>query len=291
MRLQELVVIAGLGGFAVGCASTTPAPPVLPPGIPQIPTPAEATTRFHSFSPSLYRYHFEQTADIRAEGSADTIPGSIMTRATLLVTVRAESDSIFGVAVTIDSISITTQGSILPQRSERPLRLDSVLSAEFSRTGVVATSQLPDSLCAYSHFVTIARELILPELPIQLHSPTSQVYTDTIIDRACRAGTEIAVTITRELRDHGREPTELALQQRTQLQGAGVLRRDSIKVSGSITSHGTASFATANRLPSHVQTRSAGTITVQLGNTITVFHQTTVQTIRLEGIEPLNPRP
>ena len=292
MRLEEIAVTAGLVGFVVGCASTTPAPPVSPPGTPQIPTPAEATTRLHSFAPSLYRYRFEQTADIRAQGSAeDTIPGNVITRATVLVTVRAESDSIFEVTVTIDSISITTQGSILPQRSQEPLRLDSVLSAKFSRTGVVTERRLADSLCMYSQFVTTARELILPELPVQLYSPVSQVYTDTIVDRACRAGTEIELTITRELRDLRREPTELALRQQTRLQGAGVLRRDSLKVSGSITSHGTASFATANRLPSYIQTQSAGMITVQLGNTATVFHQTTVQTIRLDGIEPIAPHP
>ena len=291
MRPQEIAVTASLLATAIGCASSVGSPPVVVPSNPQTPVSAETMVRLHSFSPSLYRYRFEQTADIRAQNSTDTVPGSITSRAVFLITVHEESDSSIQVVVTVDSISIMPQGSILPRAVGENLRLDSVLTVKFSATGVVTRNQLPDSLCMYGQFVSAAREVVLPELPPQLHSPAGEVYTDTAVDRTCRAGAEIELTTTRELRDLRRHPTELAIRQLTQMQGAGLLRRDSIRVSGSVTSHGTISFATANRLPSLIQTQSTGTIAIQLGSLATVFQQTSAQTIRLEGIESPSSNP
>lgn len=275
-----------LAGITAACRPTTTPSPSPPPEKPQVLGPKELTTQYLRFSPNDYRYHFEQSARIIVDGSADTTPNTITTRAQILVTVVTDLNSDVQVSVSFDSISISTQGSIPARGFTQATSLDSVLQARFPVDGTRTTveTRLADSLCAYSQFITTARELLLPELAMQIESPGTKVYTDSVSQKACRGGVIIELTTIRELRDLSHEPPEFTLQQRTEIAGSGQLRRDSMTVSGSILTRGVATFATANRLPSLVQTESEGTITVRLGSLTTAFRQVSHQQIRLIGL-------
>jgi hypothetical protein len=283
MRPQNIAATACLlAGITAACTPRSALPPLPAPETPELPSATEPITRYLHFSPNIYRYHFEQTAQVNARGSTDTLPSTITTRAVILVTVAAEPDSSIGVSISFDSISMTTQGSIPSRGFSQVASLDSVLHARFSATGIVVEPRLPDSLCAYVQFLSTARDLLLPGLAVQIESPATKVYTDTVVQTACRGGTNIELNTIRELRDLRREPIEFALHQRTEIHGLGQLRRDSITISGSISTSGAAVFATNNRLPTLVQTQSEGTITVQLGSLTTKFNQISRQEIRLE---------
>ncbi len=286
MHLQNisavLILVAGIAGACTPRAVSPPLPTPGPTGLPPTDRPA---LRYLRFSPNTYRYRFQQTVQINAEGSADTVPSTISTRAVVLVVVTSEPDSSIRVTVSFDSIFISTHGSIPSRGFSQVVSLDSVLHTRFSPTGVTVETRLPDSLCAYGQFVSAARELLLPELQFQIESPQRKIYTDTATHQACRAGVAIKLVTTRELQDQGQDSGELALRQQTEIQGAGVLRRDSLMVTGSVSTRGKVSFATGNRLPSLVQTQSEGTIRVQLGSLTTIFSQTSNQEIQLEGLD------
>ncbi len=288
MRRQLPAVVAVMVGIITGACAPTAIPPISSP----LPTIADTVTGDPSTSgdlrliPGVYRYQFTQSAQITGDRAADTLPGKIATRALIHAVVTTEPDSAFAITVSFDSITTSTEGSIPPRGMGQPLSLDSVLKGTFSRLGNTSVVRLPDSLCAYSQFVRIAQELLLLELTHDISVPMKRSFTDTTTQRGCRAGMSIELTTIRELKNLGRSAGEIEIQQRTTVHGTGVLRRDSLAVSGSITSRGKASFTALNRLPSIVQTQSDGTITVQLGSTTTLFRQQSTQEIRLLTSNP-----
>ena len=285
MRLMTLATHAiCLAGIATACTPATIPSPSPAPDKPQVSGPTQPATRYLHFSPNIYQYQFQQAAQITADGSPDTVPSTITTRARILVTVATRANSDVEVSISFDSISMNTEGLVPSRGFSQVTSLDSVLQGVFSTSATRVEPRLGDSLCAYSQFITAARELLLPELLRQVEIPGREVYVDSITQKACRSGIAIELTTVRELRDLSRNPPEFAIQQRTNVAGSGQPQRDSITVSGSILTRGVAIFGNTNRLPSLVQTESEGTITVQLGSITTVFRQTSRQEIRLSGI-------
>lgn len=285
MRLITLAINAFcLAGIVAACTPATIPSPSPAPGKRQVLGPTQPVTKYLHFSPNIYRYQFEQVARITADGSADTVPSTITTHARILVTVAAGINSDIGVSISFDSISITTEGSVPPRGFGQVTSLDSVLQGVFSTTGTTIEPRLADSLCAYSQFITAARELLLPELLLRVELPGRGLYVDSVSQKACRGGMTVNLTAIRELTDLSRNPPQFAILQRTELDGTGKVQRDSITMSGAISTRGYAIFATANRLPSLVQTESEGTITVQLGSITTVFRQTSRQEIQLSEV-------
>lgn len=282
MHRRTSTLLASVVALIGGCTpQVSPLPAPDPTHLPN-PISQPPGVSAYRFSPDTYRYRFQQTADIRGDGPGDSIPSTITTRGVFVVHVTAEPDSTISILVSADSISIASQGSI-PSRSRQQIpALDTVITARFSQNGTITSTQLSDSLCTYSHLIMAARELLLPELGLELKIPANHVHKDTVTQHACRAGVIVELETTREIRDLSRNPAQLALEQRTQIHGAGMLRRDSIVVTGSVTTRGVVQFATTNRLPSSSQTRSDGIITVRLGNTTTTFHQTSTQELTLK---------
>jgi hypothetical protein len=285
---QPYIPVSALAVLLTAGGACTPggSPPVTMPR----PTPTDVTpqprTAYLQFKPGTYRYQFTQTANITGSGVADTLPSTIVTRALIHVTVASQRDSTFAVRVSFDSIWISTEGSI-PQRGiNQPTALDSIVRGVFSRTTASSDIYLPDSLCSYAHFGGIGRELLFPELSLEVEVPARGTFTDNTTQQLCRAGITMAVTTTRELRNVGPAVGEMAIEQKSTIQGAGALRRDSVTVRGSTSTRGVAWFATLNRLPTLIRTRSEGEITVQLGNTTTDFRQHSTEDIQLIATEP-----
>ena len=270
---------------SAACAPASRPPIAVPEPSPGI-TPEPSSTARLRFSPGTYRYRLIQTAEVKGSGVADTLPSQITTQALITAAVSSESDSSFVVIVSFDSISITTQGSIPPRGMGQPVSLDSLARGVFSRAGASTELQLPDSLCAYGQLGAISRQLLLPELPLETEVPLRGRLTDSTTQRSCRAGIVIQTTTVRELKNAGQAIGELTIEQESQIQGAGTVRMDSITVSGSVSTRGKASFSALNRLPTLIQSKSQGTITVQLGTTLTNFRQQTSQEIRLLTTEP-----
>jgi hypothetical protein len=273
-------VLLSLGIMA--CGSGRPAS--LPSPTPQ---PAETINptppgeRHLTFLPGAYRYRLTQRAEIRAAGVSDTVPpGIVTTEALFHVDVSQENDSAIHATVYVDSIRITSQGSIPPITAPAVTRIDSILHVRFSRILTTFGNPIPDSLCAYASLTGVARLIVLPELALDPEVSARKTYTDTIREASCHAGAHVEVLTTRHLRSLGKNPTELAIEQVAEFQGVGVLRRDSIFMSGTTATGGTISFTEDSRLPSIVVTNSEGTITVQLGPVHTVFKQLTRQEIR-----------
>lgn len=267
-----------LGASGNGCTPLS-SPPVSAP----IPVP-DLTASHQRFTPGIYQYRFSQTTQIRqiqGDSPADSPPGIITTEALIDARVSIQPDSTFTVTVSFDSIRINTQGPIPGHQLGQPVRLDSVLHATFSRVGTASRSYLADSLCMYSQFTAIAREVLLPELGLETEIPIRKNSLDTATYRSCRAGTSIEMTTIRELRESRQNTREIEVQQHTDIHGSGVLQRDSVLVNGSISTRGKILFAAAHRLPTSIQTQSEGTIRVQLGSTVTVFHQQSNQMTHL----------
>lgn len=272
---------------ASGC--TTSAIPPTPEPILNVPdtTPSvPVTASYLRFTPGLYRYQFSQTTQISGDGPTDTLPGTITTQALMKAEVTVQPDSSFTVVISFDSIRVNTQGPIPTHQMGQLTVLDSVVRGAFSRTGSSSQVYLADSLCAYSQFVTTAQELLLPQLGFEAPSPMRRSLVDTTTQRSCRAGTNIEMTTIRELRDVGRNPGEIELRQKTGLHGLGLLRRDSVTVSGSIATRGRVQFATMHRLPTLIQSESEGTIIVRLGSARTHFRQHSTQETRLITTSP-----
>ena len=283
---RTTTLLASAVALAGGCTPRVSPLPVPDPTLPPSPISSTPGVLTYRFSPDTYRYRFQQTADIRSDGPGDTIPSTITTRGIFLVRVTTEVDSSISILVSVDSISIASQGSVPARGLQQVLALDTVMVARFSRSSAITTSRLADSLCAYGHFATTARELLLPELGIELTTPTQEIYKDTVTQHSCRAGVALALATTRQVRDLNRSPTEFTVEQHTEIRGAGMLRRDSIIVTGSVTTRGAVQFGTGSRLLSLSRTRSEGTITVRLGSTITTFRQTSTQELKLEPFTP-----
>ena len=272
---------------SAACASGGSPPTTVPgPSTPVGITPEPAQAMHLRFSPGTYRYQFTQTAEITGSGSADTVPGTITTRALIHAVVTSQADSSFAVSISFDSVVVSTQGSIPPRSMSQLPSLGSIVHGVFSQAVTSTEIRLPDSLCSYGQLAGIGREVLLPELAFEAELPTRKAFTDTTTYRSCRAGIMVDVTTKRELKHVSRGTGEMTLEQESIVQGSGILRRDSIAVTGSISTRGRVSFNALNRLPTLLRSESHGRITVRLGSTITHFRQQSTQEIQLVGTEP-----
>ena len=264
----------------------TPRVQPLPPGRGPIvsdanPPTGVPTTRNLRLSAGTYRYRLIESTHIQLQGPGDTIPGTIRTEALVsILVVPATTDSGFVALVSIDSIRISRDGPV-PLPSMTPLvRLDSVLRVVFAPSGNVTEVLLADSLCAYSEFVTLAQDLLLPRIPNALTIPTNIRYADTLTIHGCRAGATVETVTTRELRSSERIPVEFALQRQSTIRGSGLIRRDSLTLTGSVSTLGTVVFDAGNRLPLYLKTKSEGLVTVHLGSNHSVFQQASVREVQ-----------
>lgn len=278
MRLHILAFATLVPALAsTACrGGTTPPAVVIPVLEPSHPKPS-AVSRL-SLSPGVFQYHLTQTVQVQVQSLPDSLPSTTTTHALITVTVLARPDSAFSITVAIDSLDISTEGSIPAPRVTQSL-LDSVVVATFTPATITTRSTLPNSLCAYNALSSLAQALLLPELPAYPEVPLTQVYTDTIMNTVCRANVPIQVITTRRIEDSGRSPLRLSLKEKAQLNGAGLLGQDSLIVTGSTSSTGVVSLHPTDRLPTAIETTSEGLITVQLGMTKTIFVQTS--TLRL----------
>ena len=238
--------------------------------------------RLLSMVPGSYRYRLIQRAEINDQAAIDTVPASTVTTVALLyVDVSRGVDSTFSAVVSIDSLKITSEGRIPSLRVISQVKIDSVLRTTLSLRGASTQTYLPDSLCAYSHLVSLARSIILPELPAVAESPPPRIYADTVRETSCRGGIRLETVTIRELRDTGSDPFEATFQQRSTTEGAGLVRQDSLVIAGSARAQGIATFTQGQRLPSVVRTTSDALITIRLGAATTTFRQVTHQDIEL----------
>ena len=272
------VVALLISACAPSSPRTSPVPPPIPTPIPD--TGVGASTRRLSLVPGQFQYYVLQSATIRTDAVADTMGGGITTTARLVADVSPDSDSSYTVVISIDSVQITSQGAIPSRGIAQVSFLGPVLRASVGARRSIVEMNLAESLCAYGQFVTAARDLLLPALPSQVIIPLPEAHVDTMVTVACRAGTRIQMTVVRELKNFSTDPLELTLQGKTELAGLGMVRDDSVSISGTLTTRGKASFTGEFRLPSLVQTESDGSITVRLGDSVTVFHQRSTQEIR-----------
>jgi hypothetical protein len=264
-----------------GCTTSGSRAPAIIPPVPSDTANVGITEdpRELAFSAGSFQYRLRHNAKVHADDLTDTTPSSITTTALLSVDVISLSDSAYDVTVSIDSLQMSTEG-LIPSRSVAGISfLGPVLQASFRGNKTTIESYLPDSLCAYSQFVTAARQVLLPPLPAQVKTPLSRVWVDTVSLVSCRAGTRIEMLVVQQISDLRREPREFALDERAELKGAGMLSRNAVTVSGSIRTRGSISFTGGSRLPSLVQTESEGSITAQVGDSTMVFQQTTTQYI------------
>ena len=250
------------------------------------PAPLPLPARTDSVAPAVIlrlsqqraRYSFQQTSTIqnlKAQDSAAT--GKITTTATLdFVIDSVDSDSQLSFTITADSLQITTEGSI-PSPRVIPLTVGPVLQGSMANGHIVATTALPDSLCAYSQLLNAAFQLILPQLPAEVSLPLSKPVADTITTMSCRAGTRVQLRAHRQLHPSAQSPLALTLEEQVKLAGTGMLRRDSIVISGVITTTGEIVFQPGSRLPQLIQAYSKGTITIRLADSTTVFEQRSTQ--------------
>jgi hypothetical protein len=245
--------------------------------------PVPVATKRLSLSPGSYRYRLNQTAEITARDSAQTAtPNTVITTALFYVFVTQQGDSSYSATVSIDSLRIAAQG-VIPRLGSAPIgRLDSVLRMDLSPALVTSQRQLPDSLCAYGYLISTARLIVLPQLGLGPDISSQRAYADTVREASCRAGAHVESVVTTRLYRGGSQTLELTLEQTTSLHGAGLLRQDSVTVSGLVSVRGIASFAAEDRLPLSILTNSEGTITVQLGLTRTEFRLITKLEIRRE---------
>lgn len=259
--------------------------------VPSLPTPqpedyvgpTAVAVRRLILLPGSYRYRLRQTAEITAQDTGNATPPSIVTTSAFFdIDISQQGDSSYSATISVDSLRIVTEGSIPPATPRQVERIDSIFKAVLSPTLVTVERQLPDSLCTYGQLTGIAHLILLPELALELEVPSRKTYSDTTRELLCRVGTRIDGLTTRQLQNLPGEPTEFAIEQQTDLHGTGLLRQDSVRIHGSVLTRGTASFTTKSRLPSSLLTNSHGTITIQLGTTITVFRQVSNQEIRLE---------
>lgn len=235
-----------------------------------------------------FKYDFVQNVTVEAEPWADTNVGNLSMRARLLVDVSSDADSIYDLVISIDSLQTTANGPIPSRPVPESVSLGPVLHASIRGNQTTVESTLADSLCAYGQLVTAARDLLLPQLPVEIGPQPLEIQSDSTRGMTCRAGARISLLVIRQLRDLGTEPAEFAFEGKTELIGTGMLGRDSVTVSGSISTSGSALFAGQSRLPSLVRTTSEGSITTKLGQLTIVFRQKSTQEVR-EHAEPDTP--
>jgi hypothetical protein len=263
---------------------TLPLPPTDPTD-----TGAPRNARRLALIPGRFTYHLVQNATVEAELQPGAAIADLSMRARLLVDVSSDADSIYNVVISIDSLQMTA-GAPIPSRAIPELvSLGPVLQASISSDQTTVESSLPDSLCAYGQLVTAARDLLLPQLPVEISAQRLQIRADSTTATTCRAGTRISLLVIRRLTDLGTEPAEFRVDGKTELTGTGMLGRDSVTVSGSISNQGSALFAGRSRLPSLVRTVSDGLIRTKLGDSTIVFRQKSTQELREQAEEETPP--
>ena len=287
MRRHTLTFrVAALGALLANCSPGVQAiPPTQGPIATDVKSATDASTaRYLRLSVGLYRYRLTGNTHIQPQETGDTVPGIVRSEA--LVSVRvvgSNTDSSLTALVSVDSIRISREGPVVPPSTTPVVRLDSVLRVIFTPQGNTTEVLLTDSLCAYSEFVTIAQDLVLPKIPNEINLPTNGSYGDTLTIRGCRAGITIETVTVRKLRNSQRIPVELALQEQSIVQGSGLIRRDSLTVTGSVSTAGTVIFPAGDRLPLHVNSKSDGLITVRLGSKQNVFRQTSTLNLQRDS--------
>ena len=264
-----------------GCS--TPTSRTLP--SPAVPSPLDSGLATRQARLALmagqFRYDIVQNTTLQIEGGADTLQSLITTTGVFVVEVTDHADSTYAVTITADSLRLETRGPASSAALTGPIQVGPILRGFFTRQAVTIENQLADSLCAYGQLLSTAREVLLPQLPIDGAFPARANTRDTAITMACRAGAYITSQTTRELTDLGRQPQEFTLRGQTELAGRGVLRNDSVAVGGSLRSQGTVFFREGLRLPHRVETVSTGRIQVRLGDSTTVFQQAITQVLQL----------
>jgi len=275
--------VAVIGVLVAACTpsrSTVPTVTLPYPPTERTDTGAPRNVRYLTLIPGHFKYHFVQNATVEPEPRTDAGMGNLSMRARLLVDVSSDADSIHDVIISIDSLQMTTDGPIPSRPMRELLSLGPVLQVSISTNQITVESTLPDSLCSYGQLVIVARDLLLPQLPAQITDQPLQMRTDSTTATTCRAGTRISLLVIRQLRDLGTQPAEFAFEGKTELTGTGMLGRDSVTVSGSISTRGSALFTGGSRLPSLVRTASEGWITTKLGDSTIVFRQKSTQELQ-----------
>jgi hypothetical protein len=282
-----LTAIATLASLTMACTGRPGSSPTVDPA-PDIPSvvPTPVVRQLHIL-PGTFHYQLSQTGEIRS--SDDTVSSTTTMYAVLRADVAATSDSSFSIIISADSVQTATQGLIPTPRTSQVIAVDSVIHAVLTPTTITLVSSLPDSLCRYSALATAAYEVLLPALPPVIHVPSASIYTDTTLTTSCPAQIPVRNRTIRQIRSSETDPLQFRITGETEITGAGVIRRDSLLVTGSVSTHGRVSFNTASRLPAVLEATSKGSITVQLGNTHTTFTQISSLTLRQISLALLPP--
>lgn len=273
-----LTAIATLASLTMACTGRPSSSPTVNP-VPDIPSVVPTpVVRQLQILPGTFHYQLSQTGEIRS--SDDTASSTTAMYAVLQANVAATSDSSFSIVISADSIQTATQGLIPTPRASQVIALDTLIHAVLTSTTLTLVSSLPDSLCRYSTLATAAYELLLPALPPVIQVPSPSIYTDTTLTTSCPAQIPFRNRTIRQIRSSEADPLQFRITGETEITGAGVIRRDSLLVTGSVSTRGNVSFITSSRLPAVLETISKGSITVQLGNTRTTFTQISSLTLR-----------
>jgi hypothetical protein len=278
MRLVLLVTL--LTTLTWGCATAPPVPPEQPGMLPPVDSVPRARSRMLTVTPGNAIYEFRQSAEVRPESSIDTTRSTITTEAMLSVVIITQADSTHEITVSVDSLRITASRSPLSRTQSLqslPVSLGPVLRTFLGPQTKTTQALLSDSLCTYGHLVSAAQEIVLLPLPFAVSLSNNAEWTDTSRFSTCRAGVMIETHGVHGIRYSGDQPTELDINAVTTVQGAGVVRTDSLTVSGSVRSFGKAHLDRDNRFPILLRTESLGTVTVRLGDSTTVFRQQSTQ--------------
>jgi hypothetical protein len=262
------------------CATAPAIPPEQPDILPTADSTAALPSRVLQLTSGSTVYEFVQSSEIHPETIADTRYSSIRTEALFSVTMSAQNDSVHELMVSVDSLRITTTGSA-PGHSQGlnmlPFSLGAVLRASFTPQTRSMQRLLPDSLCAYGHLESAAQEILLLPLPSPALLGEANRWSDSSRSSTCRAGTTIETHRHHEITYLANQPNELSLRSTAIVQGAGLMRTDSLTVSGTVTTVGKATLNGDDRLPIRLQTQSHGTISIQLGDSTTTFQQESTQ--------------
>jgi hypothetical protein len=272
--LSRLSLLAGLLSLGMACSPSRSVPPVVtPPRTPDPvsvePSPERRITLL--VKPDTILYELTQVARFRPLGS-DTV-SIVHTRAILSLFIAKQDDSSYEATVSVDSLQVHNEGGSQRPILGRPALLGVILRGQLTAAGQLIQHTLPDSLCTYGHLVAVAEELFTPRLGISVEVRGTETWTDTLHSSVCRTGSRVSVQTIRETRSSLNGGLTLQSQGRSVLDGRGLLRRDSVVITGDLSVESTTSFREA-RFPISVTTQSEGNITIRLADSTAVFRQT-----------------
>jgi hypothetical protein len=278
--MRFVLQLALLATLTSACASTPPLPPERPDVRPVTDSTATLAPRTLRLTPGNAVYQFSQASDIRLEGSDDTTHSTITTDAVFSVVITEQNDSTHEISISADSVRIAGSGPTLSRTQtlqSLPLSLGTILRASLSPTTRNVEVLLADSLCAYGQLVSAAHEIVLKPLPYLPLLRENASWSDSSRFSTCRAGTTVESRTLHEVIYSPSQPNELALRAIVTVEGSGIMQTDSVRVHGIVTSTGRGLLEGADRLPTMLRTESQGRITVELGDSVTVFHQQSTQ--------------